>query len=40
MNDAYSELPLMRLFADEASIQKETIVKEVAIELHLSLIHI
>ena len=34
MNDAYSELPLMRLFADEASIQKETIVKEVAIELH------
>ena len=34
MNDAYSELPLMRLFPDEASIQKETIVKEVAVELH------
>ena len=32
MNDAYSELPLMRLSADEASIQKETIVKEVAVE--------
>ena len=34
MDDAYTELPLMRLLADEASIQKETIVKEVAVELH------
>ena len=34
MTDAYTELPLMRLLADDASIQKETIVKEVAVELH------
>ena len=34
MNDAYTELPLMRLSVDGASIQKETIVEEVAIELH------
>ena len=34
MNDAYTELPLMRLSVDGTSIQKETIVKEVAVELH------
>ena len=34
MNDAYTELPLMRLSKDGVSIQKETIVKEVAVELH------
>ena len=34
MNDAYIQLPLMRLSVDGASIQKETIVEEVAVELH------
>lgn len=34
MTDAYTELPLMRLSEDGALIQKETIVKEVAVELH------
>ena len=34
MNDAYTDLPLMRLSVDGTSIQKETIVKEVAVELH------
>ena len=34
MNDAYTELPLMRLSNDGATIQKETVVKEVAVELH------
>ncbi|DAC55741.1 MAG TPA: hypothetical protein HA320_00485 [Candidatus Poseidoniaceae archaeon] len=34
MNDAFTELPLVRLSADKASIQKETIVKEVAVEFH------
>ena len=34
MTDAYTELPLMRLSEDGAFIQKETIVKEVAVELH------
>ena len=34
MNDACTDLPLMRLSTDGALIQKETIVKEVAVELH------
>lgn len=34
MNDAFTDLPLMRLLVDGTSIQKETIVKEVAVELH------
>ena len=34
MNDAYTDLPLMRLSVEGTSIQKETIVKEVAVELH------
>ncbi|MGB0447475.1 MAG: formate dehydrogenase accessory sulfurtransferase FdhD [Candidatus Poseidoniaceae archaeon] len=34
MNDAFKELPLMRLSVDGFSIQKETIVEEVAVELH------
>ncbi len=34
MNDAYTELPLLRLSVDRTSIQKETIVEEVAVELH------
>ena len=34
MTDAYTILPLMRLSEDGALIQKETIVKEVAVELH------
>lgn len=34
MNDAFAELPLIRLLVDGTSIQKETIVKEVAVELH------
>ena len=34
MTDAYTELPLMRLSEDGALIQKETIVTEVAVELH------
>lgn len=34
MDDAYTDLPLMRLSVEGTSIQKETIVKEVAVELH------
>ncbi|MAE79571.1 MAG: hypothetical protein CL967_07405 [Euryarchaeota archaeon] len=34
MNDAYAEVPLMRLSVEGTSIQKETIVKEAAVELH------
>ncbi|MED5496770.1 MAG: formate dehydrogenase accessory sulfurtransferase FdhD [Candidatus Thermoplasmatota archaeon] len=34
MDDAYTELPLMRLSDGGASIQKETVVEEVAVELH------
>ena len=34
MNDAYAELPLVRLSVNGNSIQRETIVKEVAVELH------
>ena len=34
MDDAYTELPLIRLSDGGASIQKETVVEEVAVELH------
>ena len=34
MDEAYTELPLMRLSDGGASVQKETVVEEVAVELH------